>query len=784
MNNRVWSIDFILYIAILIFCPLAFGTVETWSKTVMEFLVPVALSILLLRILLKKDGPWLGVPGATPLFLLLIYMLFQAIPLPPALQGLISPSSQKVYSSLEILSGHYPSLPLTVNLHDTLKEFFRIATYCLFYLLTVNLLRRYSRLKVTLSIVAGLVGVIAFFAILQKFTAHDRIYWFRTVPANALPVGPWVYHNHFAGFMEMLIPLTVAMFLYYRPNVSYKTTLRQKVVEFLTFPTANRHILLGFSGILGATSLFLSLSRGGIISFLLSFLIFVFLIGRKNKRIRGILPVVAIILLFVLEVTWFGWDPIVERFNKMFNEEGRLFDGRFKIWQDCVKLIKDFWLCGAGFGTFEHIFPLYREKMDAAVKVSHAHNDYIEILTDGGIIGLILIGCFLASIMMHGWRRIQGRRDIFSIYIFIGAFCGILAILFHSFTDFNMHNGANGLYFFFLCGVMVSAANVRRFGKKRKNLLKQGRLPGAVFVLSLALIVLGARFNVGQIISNNIFDQISRIYLNPHIPQERLLQMRASIQKAIEASPFEARNHFAAANIDAFLLKPAQTMKEYRDTLWLEPTNSDFLMRVGLYVAQLNYDTGNSLIKLAIQYDNLHADLRLAYARWLFEQGRMDEGLEELKIAMSQDPSRLKDCIALLMLYGMDARTMERILPDKAQLYLKLASYLDKAGKKDTAAKLYRKALNKVDNEEKIRPWYFITPYWFFMRHQMYDEALFAINQGIRYLPNNSRIRLRAGDLYRRLGLVFRAKEEYRQVLVIDPNNSEAKRKLKLLNQK
>ena len=58
MENRVWSIDFILYVVVLIFCPLAFGTVEAWSKTVMEFLVPVSLAILLLRILLKKDGPW------------------------------------------------------------------------------------------------------------------------------------------------------------------------------------------------------------------------------------------------------------------------------------------------------------------------------------------------------------------------------------------------------------------------------------------------------------------------------------------------------------------------------------------------------------------------------------------------------------------------------------------------------------------------------------------------------------------------------------------------------
>ena len=783
MENRVWSIDFILYVVVLIFCPLAFGTVEAWSKTVMEFLVPVSLAILLLRILLKKDGPWYGVPGATPLLMLLVYMLVQAIPLSPDLHRVISPASHDVYRSLEVLSGRYPPVPLTVNLYATLNEFFRIATYVLFYFLTVNLLGRYSRLKIVLSVIAGLVGFIAFFAILQKFTSHDRIYWFRAVPQNALPFGPWVYHNHFAGFMEMLIPLTVALFLYYKPKVSYETSFRQKVVDFLTLPHANRHILLGFSAVLAVTSLFLSFSRGGIISFLLSFLFFIFLMGRKNEHVRSVAPITAVVLLFILGVTWFGWEPIADRFVRMFNEEGRLFNGRFLIWQDCAKLVKDFWVCGAGFGSFEHIFPLYREKMDAAVIVAHAHNDYIELLTDGGVIALMLVGWFLFSVMAHGWRRINSRRDRFSIYVFTGAFCGILAIIFHSFTDFNMHNGANGLYFFFLCGVMVSSANVKRYGRKRKNLLKEGRLPAAVFVVSLAFVVLGARFNVGQLISASIFNQVSRIYLNPHIPEDRLLQMRASMERAIDASPFHARNYFAAANIDAFLYKSSLALKEYFDTLRLEPTSSDFLMRIGLYVAQINYETGNTLISTAIRYNNLRAALRLAYARWLFKQGRIDEGLEELKIAVAQDPSRLEEYIALLMHYGMDVRAMERILPDEVRPYLKLASYFDKAGQKEEAAALYRKALNMVDGEEEIRPWYFLSPYWFFVRHQMYDEALFAITEGIRFLPDNSAIRLRAGDLYKRLGLRFRAKEEYRQVLVIDPGNKEAQRKLKLLEE-
>ncbi len=782
LHAKVWSIEFVLYLFILVFCPLAFGTVEQWSITVMEFVVTASLSILLLRTVARDRGRCYRVPGAVPLFLLLAFMMIQAVPLPPGLQSTLSPAAHNVYESLQILQGHLPYLPLTVNLQATAREFFRIATYVLFYLLTVNLLDSYARLKTTLFIVAGLAGTIAFLAILQKFTSHGLIFWFRSAPENTAPVGPWIYHNQFAGFMEMLIPLTAALFLCYRPNVSYKIPLRQKIVEFFSFPGANSYILLGFSAVIAAVSIFISLSRGGITSFLLSFLLFLFLVARRNSLIRSILPVLTIFVLFIQGVTWFGWEPIVKRFQGIVNEQGQIFNGRFYIWQDCLNIIKDYWLCGTGFGTLEQIFPLYRNKMPYGTILDHAHNDFIELWTDGGIISLVLVGWFFMTIMWHGWNRIRNRRDIFSIYCFKGAFCGIAAMFFHSFLDFNMHNGADGLYFFFLCGVMVSAINIRRYGRTRKNLLDKRKTAMALLTVSVFIMIIGTRFNVGQLVSQNIFNQINRVYLNRFIPRERLMDMRASIQKAIDANPLDARNRFAAANIDAFLNRPSMTLEEYGKTLWLEPTNPDFLMRIGIYTGRDDFKAGNSLMKRAIKYDHLNPDLHFEYAGWLFEQGHIREGIEELKEVMDLDAKRLKECINLLIAHGMDIQDTEQIMPDRVQPYLNLAAYFEKMGQEKTATALYRKALFMVKHEKKMERHFFIVPYDFFVRHHMYDEALVAINQGIQYYPKDSLIHMKAGDLYRRIGLVFKAEEEYRQVLVIDPDNNAARKKLQAVS--
>jgi len=82
----------------------------------------------------------------------------------------------------------------------------RIASYALFYFLTVQILSNGKRLKKTVGIVSYLAIFIAFMAIIQKFTSPDKIYWFREIPANANAVGPWVYHNQYAGFNGNDVP--------------------------------------------------------------------------------------------------------------------------------------------------------------------------------------------------------------------------------------------------------------------------------------------------------------------------------------------------------------------------------------------------------------------------------------------------------------------------------------------------------------------------------------------------------------------------------------------------
>lgn len=250
-----------LYLFILLFCPLAFGTVEYWSLATLEILT--SLSFLLLGLFWFSDSKSsYKVPGTVPLFLLLGWMFFQLLPLPPTLVKFISPATFEIYRPLLELDPSSGWISLTLNPKATLLSLSKFCSYALFYIMTVYHLSDGERLKKTVAIVTVLGVVIAVEAILQKLTSPDAIYWLRSAPSST-PIGPWVYSNHFAGFMEMLFPLVVALFLFYRPHIHYEKNMRERFVALLTKPGSNRYLLLGTGAVLMAVSILLSISRGG-----------------------------------------------------------------------------------------------------------------------------------------------------------------------------------------------------------------------------------------------------------------------------------------------------------------------------------------------------------------------------------------------------------------------------------------------------------------------------------------------------------------------------------------
>jgi tetratricopeptide (TPR) repeat protein len=184
----------------------------------------------------------------------------------------------------------------------------------------------------------------------------------------------------------------------------------------------------------------------------------------------------------------------------------------------------------------------------------------------------------------------------------------------------------------------------------------------------------------------------------------------------------------------------------------------------------------DSFMKASVQHDRSNPDRKRNYAEFLIKGDEYDKGLQVMASVFAQDPARASNDIAFLVDSGFADDDIRRNLPDRIWPFLAFAAYMDQKGDHNQAAALYRQALTYIKNEEHLRPDYFYRVSGFFSKQKRYAEGLDVILQAIKIFPADAGLRLRAGNLYRDMGLTHRALEQYQQVLTIAPENSQARK--------
>ncbi len=294
----------IIFYFLIIVAPLVFGTVHPWSLAIMEILCFSALGSYLLKTTQKGRALFLP-PGILPLSLFLLFILFQILPLPPQVVKLLSPSAFAIHSNAEAFSAPGTFMTLSIHPRATLGEFLRYFAYGTFYVLTVQLLKDREMLKKTIVIVTLFGALLSFSSILQFYLTRDMALWFWHFPRNSMIVGPYICHNHYAGLMEMIFPVVLALFFFYRPRIG-NTSLLKGFIQILTQEKANIHLLIGMAALLIVTSVFVSLSRGGMISLSLSLVFFTLLLF-KRKISRGNTFLVIVVIVVADPFHWLVW---------------------------------------------------------------------------------------------------------------------------------------------------------------------------------------------------------------------------------------------------------------------------------------------------------------------------------------------------------------------------------------------------------------------------------------------------------------------------------------------
>nr|NJM03123.1 hypothetical protein [Desulfobacula sp.] len=760
----------------------------------MEIICVLACCFFFIHIL-KNKAPLYAVPGITPLLIFLFYILFQLFPLPPAMVAFLSPEAFDIHQTTRLITGTDSWMPLTVNIKATLSEFFRYSTYVLFYVLTVHLLSQKEHLQATALTIVLFGGLLAFSSILQFYLTDDMALWFRHSPTNSIVVGPYANHNHYAGLMEMMFPLVLGLFLFYRPRMG-NTSLIKGIAEILSQEKANIHILIGASALLIILSIFVSLSRGAMISTCLSLLLFTFLLmGRKINKGNTAL-IIGIILITALCIGWFGWDQIFERFAKLKNTQGIIYESRLDFWKDSFDIIKHFTITGAGFGAFSHIYPLHRSII-SELFLTHAHNDYLELLAEGGIIGFMTALCFLAALFYKTYKTFSARRDAISIYLYIGSITALAAILLHSFTDFNLHIGANGLWFFFIAGIAVASANtgIRKQSRPtRLTAVDSKTIKTFSGVLLCLMIFFSIAFNISNLLGIFYFSHIKGYTITADTPLPIIQQIKKTADSASRLDPFQSKYPFMSADTAWFLKDIKISQDLYTSALYLDPLNSRHLNRYATFLARGNEpEKAEIAFKKSMRYDQSNPEYTFEYAAWLLSKRDNEQGLFYMKKTLEMNGKFMGRALTAMIIAGIDSETIEAAIPETPGPAVEFARFLFETGQIDPAIHQYIKSLDLLEDMEfsplktqaerdRIKKSHYFSVFQFFKRHNDLRNAMETMERAEKALPMDPDVKTALGDLYYQQGILFKALDKYDHALLLNPGNPHALKMVKKIN--
>ena len=290
---------------------------------------------------------------------------------------------------------------------------------------------------------------VSLLGIIQHFTSQGEIYWFRTVGANSDPFGPFVNRNHFAGFVELTLPMGLALMVF--------RGIRRDVFPLATLLT-----------VVPVSAIILSGSRAGIISLAFEVGVLALFVRMRRSSEGPRMAVVAIVPLAALAlVVWVGAGRAIERFSALHSNEvaqGR----RLSMARGGVHVFLNHPISGCGLGTIVVAYPRFETVYDGKV-VDHVHDDYVEELAETGLLGG-LCGLAFLWLLFHGTRKsFEAEQGHFSRGLHVGAIVALSGILLHSFVDFNLHIPSNALLLLLSTFIATSAPLPSDAGKSRQR---------------------------------------------------------------------------------------------------------------------------------------------------------------------------------------------------------------------------------------------------------------------------------------------------------------------------
>ncbi len=337
-------------------------------------------------------------------------------------------------------------------------------------MLFTGMLLRYAsperRLRRLIHLIIAVSVASAVFGMLRQTMQHG--------PGFGLPMllpeqgyGQFINKNHFAYLMEMGLGLVLGL-------LAAGGVRRDQVLIYLAVSLPIWMALV------------LANSRGAILAMLgqvvVTLLLFPMVVrvdqvnsGRAWKVLTApfvrVALVVSLLLFCIIGVFWVGGDRLannIEAARLEFGgpEESNLGVNRLRIWRDTLDLIKANPIVGVGMGGYWAAIPRYHDAA-GSMTPQQAHNDYLEIIASGGLVGLAIFLWFVFLVFKRGRANLQSP-DAFRRATSFAGLVAIAGVAIHSLMDFGLHRMANAMIFVALI-VIVTGGISKQTATRNQN---------------------------------------------------------------------------------------------------------------------------------------------------------------------------------------------------------------------------------------------------------------------------------------------------------------------------
>jgi hypothetical protein len=270
-----------------------------------------------------------------------------------------------------------------------------------------------------LGVFAGFATALGTLCLTQVFTSHGRVLWFFETGYADYVYGTFPYYNNYAQFVEMAIPVLLWRALS-DPQRAWGYTVAVGAL---------------YASVIGSTS------RAGTVLCTLELLVVpamavVRLRGSENgissrtaTRVLAAVPLLALVFTLVV-----GWEQVWSRFL-----QDDPFQGRREYLQSAVRMAADRPVAGFGLGTFTAVYQRYAVR-DFPCYANHAHNDWAEMASEGGLVFLALVAIPLLAAVPMAVRHPWGM--------------GLIAVMLHACVDYPFPRAAVSGWLFAIAGLL------------------------------------------------------------------------------------------------------------------------------------------------------------------------------------------------------------------------------------------------------------------------------------------------------------------------------------------